>query len=247
MEKSSMGKIIGFACGLCAVSTAVVWSALYPTTGWETLLIIALGIGVQFVPLFRQAETLLALIAAGVGLAGGAELCANVFASISHSLWWIGLLLFVLLLCYVGRWPIYRSAFLLGLAVCVGFVASFVGGVWNFDGEMAVNGLSFSRVLSGTLVLWGGGAIARNLAQNVARTGTVVGCLLWGGTAFVPQMVWSREALQVLPLPLTTAWRTFGAEVWLTVLFALGALWLSAAGLLVTLQNVKTHSFTNKS
>ena len=251
MGKERFDKIKSFACGVTAPLSAVIWCALYTPTLWEILIITGVAVAVQLIPIRRcwQIELLLMLIGVGAASSGSVDLLSRTFEDVSFYMWWIGWLWFAVLLFYVGEMPIYRAVLPLSLTAVAGAILSFGGGIVCFDGEAQWGTVSLAKVISGIVVLWGSSAVGRNMAKHSAcvSLGSAAGCVLWGLIAVTPLLVWSREAMGPLRLPLVSAWQNIGfsADIWLTVLFCLCALWLMG-GARCIYHSIKSHSFTNE-
>ena len=249
MDRNKTGS---FFAGLSAGVSAVTWSVLHPMTGLQTLVIFAAVAAVQFLPWERwlRGRILLIMIGTGMSVGGGIDLLDVSFDSISRYTFWTAWIIFTVLLCYIGEKPLYKCGVVLGLMSLAFVLFSFFGVLVN-DGNIEWMGGSWRHVAGGILTLTGLSLTGRELACDkcAARRGILCGLVIWGVAAFLPLILWSREALEVIKLPLLSSWQRLGwlsPNVLLTSLCALLSLWQSSGGFLLIYKYIKSNFFTKR-
>ena len=225
-----------YFAALCAAAAALVWLCCYSVSGGQALLITGIAAVALFLPWHRcpVAARLLKVISAAASFRLGLALMEHTFPALPSAGLWIGWGTFWLLLVYIGTRPLQECAWLVGMAVLGGVAAAFLCSFAYFDGSVEWSGTPWYRVSGGSVVLTGcaltiGGEEGQRAGD---KAGALTGILLWGLTAFVPLLLWSREALGSISGVLLSGLRRLPLlpcfDVWLGALCAVLALWQAA-------------------
>ena len=236
MKKLKTDKAGRFLSGLSCSLAAVVWNALYPTNGWQTLVIAIACAAMWFVPWDRWqgARLVILLIGVGVSAGGSVDLMSALFTDIPRWQWWLAWIILVFSLCYVGRGGILPAAVPVGLVSGILLLLTCVAALPQYDGVVEWGGGSFQRALSGVVAL-SACSLSAPESHGATRWGALVGIGVWCGSAFVPMLLWSDPALGSMTFPLVRSWQCIGVgspDILLVAAITICALWQCSLGLL---------------
>lgn len=234
-----MNKINSYFAGLLAAAAAVVWNILYPTSGWQSIVIALLAAGSWFVPLrfMKYINIVCMALGVGIGAAGSVHLLSLTQPQIAVWQWWAAWILVSVVICYCGIAGLRGSATIVGIVLLLMLGLGFGFSVSMYDGSVQWTGYSFSRVMAGVVSVYGC-SLAGTVAEDYkyVRLGAVSGCVLWALTAFCPLLVWGETAMQLMERPLQNTWQMItvlsSPDSLFCALVALAALWQSCAGLI---------------
>ncbi len=224
-----------FAVAGCGLG-AICFSMLYPTTAAESLWIAGLA-GVAWLLPWQRLITLgriLWLISGGMALLAGITVLEISAPNIALWQWILGWVIVLLLGVYFGKTPWYKTAGVVAVLFAAVSLFGFCGGMSQFDGVLEWDGVSFSRIATGVVVLLGSGLAAYEIApqKHAAAAGGIAACVVWLFNAAVPLLMWSHQALSVLSFPLRSSWQRleiFGrfscGDALLCAVAGVGTLW----------------------
>lgn len=247
MKKNLRVLVNSFAASLLSTLAAVVWLCNYTVTAGQVLLITGITTVALFLPWARwlTAARLVWVVASAACFRLGIELMSRLNHEIEQWSWWLGWGLILLLFVYFGKQALYECALIPSLAVVIALLLSFGGSFGSFDDVIEWNGSPWQHVTAGVVVLLGCALSGQTLVphHNAGKVGALTGIFVWGTVAFIPLIMWSKQALEILSSSLPQAWARLDflsflscPDVLLCALCAVAALWQSAVGVCLLLQ-----------
>ncbi len=233
MKKNLRVPLKSFAAALLATLASVVWLCNYTVSGGQALLIVGISAAALFLPWerWKTASRILWVAAAAASFRLGVALTGRLYPEIPQWGWWIGWALLLILLAYLGKRALYECALIPSLAVVLALLCSFAVSWGSFDGVIEWSGPPWYRVTGGVVVLTGCALSGLSLVphRSAGKAGALTGILVWGLVGFVPLIMWSWQALEIVSPALPQSWGRLGflscPDVLLTALCATAALW----------------------
>ena len=248
MKKNLRVLVKSFAASLLATLAALAWLCNYTVTAGQVLLITGIVAPALFLPWERwiTAARLIWVVASAASLRLGIALMSRLNPEIKQWSWWLGWILILVLLVYLGKQALYECALIPTAVISVALLLSLVGSFGSFDGVIEWSGNApWHRVTAGVVVLLGCALSGLTLVphHNAGKAGALTGILVWGAVAFIPLIMWSTQALEIVSFALPQSWARLDflsflscPDVLLCALCAVAALWQSGVGVCLLLQ-----------
>lgn len=231
-----------FLAAFLSTAAAVIWLYLYPLSLWQSIVVALCGVVAVFLPWerVRTVRLLLEVLSAAVLIGFGIKLWDRLESDIPEWSVWLGWGVLLLLLCYMGKGALYECSVLPALLLMGALLLSFVGALEHFDGVIEWSGPAWQWTCGGAVVLVGCATSGLKVPhKNAAKAGALFGITLWGLTALVPLMMWSGQALSVLPLALPKSLARIeflsflgGTDIMMSTAVSVAALWQSARSIM---------------